>query len=219
MSTSFSADLASMVRPVMAFAYPEIRPRADTRDASAETDQATERSAGPSPEEINALVRHACAETEAQVERRIRQEYEERALRQSAQIRQALEAFTRERTDYFARVEGRVVQLALAIAAKILHREAQVDPTLLAALVRIAMENMNAGSGVSVRVRAEEAAHWRACLAGGATGAKIAVIEDAALDPGACIVETEMGSADFSLDAQLKEVESGFLDLLAERPA
>ena len=33
-----------------------------------------------------------------------------------------------------------------------------------------------------------------------------------------CILETELGSANFGLDTQLKEVEQGFFDLLALRP-
>ena len=44
------------------------------------------------------------------------------------------------------------MQLALAIAAKILHREAQVDPMLVAALVRMTIEKMREGSSVTVRV-------------------------------------------------------------------
>jgi flagellar assembly protein FliH len=64
----------------------------------------------------------------------------------------ARSAFSEQRTEYFARVEAEVVQLALAIAAKILHREAQVDPMLVAALVRMAIEKMREGSSVTVRV-------------------------------------------------------------------
>jgi flagellar assembly protein FliH len=33
------------------------------------------------------------------------------------------------------------------------------------------------------------------------------------------VLETELGSANFGLDTQLKEVEQGFFDLLALRPA
>jgi flagellar assembly protein FliH len=43
-----------------------------------------------------------------------------------------------QREQYFVRAEAEIVQLALAIAAKILHREAQVDPMLVATLVRMA---------------------------------------------------------------------------------
>jgi len=58
-------------------------------------------------------------------------------------------------------VEAEIVQLALSIAAKILHREAQVDPMLVAALVRIAVEKMREGSGVTLRVSPKRVDSWR----------------------------------------------------------
>jgi flagellar assembly protein FliH len=165
------------------------------------------------------MVHQARAEAQSQTERRLKEEYEQRAISEGARIRETLEVFAKERAEYFVRVEAEVVHLALAIAGKILHREAQVDRTLLAALVRVAVENMNAGSSVSVRVRPEESAHWRKCLNQGSNDKGITVIEDSSLDSGACVLETQLGSTDFSIDAQLKEVEHGFLDLLAQRPA
>ena len=75
--------------------------------------------------------------------------------------RQSVSGFTGQRDDYFARVEAEIVQLALAIAAKILHREAQVDPMLVAALVRIAVEKLREGSSVTVRVGASEGSRWK----------------------------------------------------------
>ena len=118
---------------------------------------------------------------------------------------------------YFARVESEVVQLALSIAAKILHREAQVDPTLVAALVQIAAGQLRDGSTVSLRVRPDEAARWRTHLAG-VQKIALTVIEDAELSLDDCVLETELGSANFSIAAQLKEVEQGFFDVLAQRP-
>jgi hypothetical protein len=41
------------------------------------------------------------------------------------------------------------------------------------------------------------------------------VVEDAELSEHDCLVETELGIANFGLDTQLKEVEQGFFDLLA----
>jgi len=34
-----------------------------------------------------------------------------------------------------------------------------------------------------------------------------------------CLLETEVGSTDFSVQAQLEEIEKGFFDLLAARPS
>jgi flagellar assembly protein FliH len=49
-------------------------------------------------------------------------------------------------------------------------------------------------------------------------GSTIAIVEDPHLGPDDCILETDVGSANFSIEAQLKEVEQGFFDLLAQRP-
>ena len=46
-------------------------------------------------------------------------------------VLKACEEFRRERARYFAGVEAEVVKLALAIAARVLHREAKLDPLLL----------------------------------------------------------------------------------------
>jgi flagellar assembly protein FliH len=46
----------------------------------------------------------------------------------------------------------------------------------------------------------------------------VTVVEDGNLGPDDCMLETDLGSADFSIDTQLKEVEQGFFDLLAHRP-
>ena len=41
---------------------------------------------------------------------------------------------------------------------------------------------------------------------------------DDALSPGDCIVETELGTANFGFEAQLRDVEESFAQLLAHRP-
>jgi flagellar assembly protein FliH len=106
----------------------------------------------------------------------------------------------------------------LAIAAKILHREAQVDPMLVATLVRMAVERMREGSSVTIRVNPTRVNRWREYFAGQSNVARVEVVEDAGLSDLDCMLETELGTANFGLDTQLKEVEQGFFDLLALRP-
>ena len=173
---------------------------------------------GKSPKEIDDLLNLARMQAVAETEKRLKKEYEAKAEAEAAKVRQALELFKVERKDYFSRVEAQVVHLALAIAAKILHRDAQVDPLLVAALVRVAVDKLHDGSSVSVRVSPETAANWRDYMAIPHNGSTIAIVEDTHLGPDDCILETDLGSADFSIDAQLKEVEQGFFDLLAQRP-
>jgi flagellar biosynthesis/type III secretory pathway protein FliH len=209
--------------PVKSFSYRDMGAPAsfqvsELRPAGAEQERERSVAAATSEKEGKALLNAARLEAVAETEARLKIEYEARLAGESDKIRQALELFQVERRDYFSRVESDVVQLALAISAKILHREAQVDPMLVAALVRVAIDKLHDGSSVSVRVAPAEAGKWRAFLANPLNGSTIEIVEDAHLGAGDCILETELGSANFSIEAQMKEVEQGFFDLLAQRP-
>ena len=148
-----------------------------------------------------------------------RAEFEAGLVKNREQIVQALREFELERQSYYQRIEAEIVQLALAIARKILHRETQIDPNALAGIVRVTLEKLDSGTKVSLHVHPQEAAQWRhyfACQVDNAPAPD--VFEDAALLPGGCRVETSVGSTEIGLESQLKEIETGLLDLLAERP-
>jgi flagellar assembly protein FliH len=169
--------------------------------------------------ELATRIRQERAEAASQAEQKLRQEYEQKLIQARAPIAAAVKEFAQQRDDYFARVEAEVVQLSLSIAAKILHREAQVDPMLVASLVRIAVEKMREGSSVTVHVGAGRGMAWKQYFAGFPNLSRVEVVEDAKLNDQDCVLETELGSANFGLDTQLKEVEQGFFDLLALRPS
>src|SRR5580658_2376706 len=171
-----------------------------------------------SKEEFAERIKRERAEAALQAEQRLRQEYEQKLQAERTSIAAAISAFEAQRVEYFARVEAEIVQLALAIAAKILHREAQVDPMLVATLVRMAVERMREGSSVTVRVGRGRAQQWKDYFAAQSTAARVTVIEDVELSEHDCLLETELGVANFGLETQLKEVEQGFFDLLALRP-
>jgi len=169
--------------------------------------------------ELIARVKQERADAAREVEQRMRIESEQMLATCRGPLTKALVGFEEQRNEYFSKVEAEVVQLALAIAAKILHREAQVDPMLVATLVRIAIEKLREGSAVNVRVSPARARSWEDYFASQTTPARVEIIADEQLSEHDCLVETELGSANFGLDTQLKEVEQGFFDLLALRPS
>jgi flagellar assembly protein FliH len=171
-----------------------------------------------SEDELGERIRRERTDAAQQTEQRLTQEFETKLQAARAPIAGAVEAFEAQRVEYFARVEAEVVKLALAIAAKILHREAQVDPMLVAALVRIAVEKMREGSRVTVRVSPGRSQQWRLYFASLSNAVHVEISEDPELSDHDCLLETELGVANFGLDTQLKEVEQGFFDLLALRP-
>lgn len=158
------------------------------------------------------------ADATLQAEQRLAKEYELKLEVATAPIAAAVADFEIKRGEYYARVETEVIHLSLAIVAKILHREAQVDPMLVATLVRMTIEKMREGSSVTARVGQGRASHWKEYFSVHTKGARLQVVEDLTLSEHDCLLETELGVANFGLDAQLKEVEQGFFDLLALRP-
>lgn len=145
-------------------------------------------------------------------------DFEQRSDVEHQRVLKAIADFEKSQKLYFSRVEAEVVQLALAIAGKILHREAQVDPMLLSAIVHLALAQLKEGSSATIRVRPEQANQWRTHVASLAINLDTKVVEDVELERGDCVLETELGTVNFSLDAQLKEVERGFFDVLAQKP-
>jgi flagellar assembly protein FliH len=132
----------------------------------------------------------------------------------------ALRDFELARDAYFHGVEGEVVALALAVVRKILRRESQVDPLLLSGLVRVALEKMEASKKVRMRAHPSQVAAWQEYFAQHGDLTVLPEISgDATLEPDRCQLETELGVTDLSLETQLKEIELGLLDLLAQRPA
>lgn len=134
-------------------------------------------------------------------------------------IAKALRDFAREREGYFCRVEAEVVKLAVEIARKILHREVQVDPLLLAGVVRVALEKIAAGTSVRLRVHPEHVYAWHDFFANQQNLRPVPeLLGDGTLGMGHCVLETALGTTDLALESQLAEVERGFFDLLAQRP-
>ncbi len=173
---------------------------------------------GVSEADLAAHVDTACAALTKTIEARHKAELEALLRSERDRVNTALENFTADRQSYFSRVEAEVVQLALAVARKILHREALADPMLLAALVRIALDQMQGGTEVSIRLPPADIPSWTQHLSTTAPNNTPRLRADPALAPGDCFVETSLGTANFSVEAQLKEVEQGFFDLLAHRP-
>ncbi|HTS36810.1 MAG TPA: FliH/SctL family protein [Candidatus Solibacter sp.] len=151
------------------------------------------------------------AEAQAAFERQLTKERDHLAT--------AVAGFSRDRAGYFRKVEGEVVKLALAIARKILHREAQVDPMLLAGLVRVTLEKIDAATEIVLRVHPLHAAEWKQYLALHLEPQQQPeIVEDPGLAPDTCVLQTSMGTALLGTEVQLKEIEQGLMDLLAARP-
>jgi flagellar assembly protein FliH len=135
------------------------------------------------------------------------------AERYKRQLTALAAKFSEERDRYLAAVEQEVVKLALAVAARILRREAQMDPLLLTGAVRVALGQLAGSSEVEVRVPAAEFELWKEAIAHlPHVAMKPAVTAGEGMRLGDCVIESKVGTVDLGVRSQLAEIERGFFD-------
>jgi flagellar assembly protein FliH len=111
--------------------------------------------------------------------------------------------------------EADMLQLALAIAHRILRRELSLDPEALHGLVLAALEKLEGQEIARLRVHPTQAAGIANLLR--QNGTAVEVTPDPSLAPGAALFETPRGSLDASIETQLQEIERGLADTLRRR--
>lgn len=163
--------------------------------------------------ELEAVLERGRAEGRAEVA----EEFDERIVQERSKVLKTCEGFHRERESYFAGVEGEVVKLALAIAAQVLHREVKLDPMLLQGVVRVALGKVSEESGTVLRVPVQDVEAWQN-LIDDEEFPRVTVAGDVRAEIGECVLETSVGRVELGVRAQLEEIETGFYDLLQQRP-
>ncbi len=115
------------------------------------------------------------------------------------------------RDDMRHRAEQDVVQLALLIAKRVLHRELTVDTEALTALARVAFERLTRSESYRVTVHPQFAAAITSALTG-IHGSRVHVDPDPNCALGTLVIHSADGNIDGSIDTQLEEIERGLTD-------
>jgi flagellar assembly protein FliH len=169
-------------------------------------------------EQMCAEMELARSEARVVARREWEKEFEERVAEERSSVLTVCEEFRRERARYFAGVEAEVVKLALAIAARVLHREAKLDPLLLTGVVRVALEKVAEDSTTVLRVPVGAVEMWREVFVVKSESSP-RIVGDERLSAGECMLDTNVGRVELGVSAQLEEIERGFFDLMQQRPA
>ena len=117
-----------------------------------------------------------------------------------------------DRQELLQNSERAVVRLATEVARKIIQHEISLDPSLVARVVRSAIEKVNATDLIRVRVNPQDLEALRNYIKESshpkASGWEFEADPD--VEPGGCIIDTRVGILDAQLDVQLKEIEESF---------
>ncbi len=134
-----------------------------------------------------------------------------------ARFAQTIEELAGQRLLLRREAEADVVNLALAIARRILNRELSTDPEALLGVVKAALGRLEAREIDRVRVHPADAPLVKQHLERLGLPQKIEVAADAALERGAAVFETSRGQLDASVETQLQEIQRGLADRLDRR--
>jgi flagellar assembly protein FliH len=172
------------------------------------------------------------AELEARYQQRVREAHAAGARegeiagrnRAAAEMQPVIERLTRsiqEIANLRARLrreaEADVVQLALAIARRVIHREVAADPDALRGLVIAALEKLQGQEISRVKVHPSHVATVKAGLQQALSGGVVEVIADSSHELGSVIFETTRGNLDASVNSQLQEIERGLTDRMRKQ--
>jgi flagellar assembly protein FliH len=126
-------------------------------------------------------------------------------------LTQTLEELTQVRAQMILETERQMVQLAMAIARRVVQREVSIDADLLIAMARVALERLGETAHVKVRLHPDDYEAAGAARVAQLAGSNVMILADAHLSRGGCRIESDMGMMDVGVDAQLQEIARALL--------
>lgn len=130
-------------------------------------------------------------------------------------LHQAAAAIEQSRHAWQQNWERHAVELAAAIAARLCRRELSKQPEITLAWVRESLELAAGNTQLTLRLNPQDHATLGERITTiakqvGSLGT-LQIVADAAIEPGGCRVETEFGSLDQQLEAQLARIKDELL--------
>jgi flagellar assembly protein FliH len=129
-------------------------------------------------------------------------------------LTETLASFAELRTRLRRESEEELVELSIAIAKRVVHRELTLDPETVRGLVKAAFERIGSQELNRVRVHPSNSSLIQALVEKACPDRRVELVSDPALGPGDVVFETERGDLDASVGSQLEEIRRGLADRL-----
>jgi flagellar assembly protein FliH len=155
---------------------------------------------------LAALERDAFATGYAQGERAGMEAGNKRAEAMLRRLAATLEELGALRQTMIRQTEQQMVELALAIARRILRREVMLDGDLILAMARVALDRLGEAASATIRLNPEDYAQTLQRHGDNPIGSRVRIIADPAVSRGGCLVESEFGFIDAAVEAQFDQV-------------
>lgn len=158
------------------------------------------------PQRIAAIEQEAFVKGYAQGERAGLDAATTRGQAMLRRLGETLQELTSLRAEMIQRTERQVVQLSMAIAERVIHREISLDRGLLCAMARVALERLGQHASATIRLHPDDFAAVAAASAADWTNEHITVIPDPMVNRGGCLVQSDFGFMDVDVAAQFREL-------------
>jgi flagellar assembly protein FliH len=159
---------------------------------------------------LMALEREAFTKGYAQGERAGLEAGGKRAEAMLRRVAQTLEELGGLRQTLIHETERQMVQLSLTLARRVVHREVSLDPELAAALAHVALEKLGTTTPATIRLNpedytivAQDGERWG--------GVAVSVVPDPSIARGGCLVESDFGCVDATIERQFDELSRALL--------
>jgi flagellar assembly protein FliH len=160
---------------------------------------------------LASLEREAFAKGYEQGERAGLEAGGKRAEAMLRRLTQTLEELSDLRRSMVRATERQMVQLALAIARRVVRREVAIDQELTLALARVALDRLGDSTTVTIRLHPDDFQTTVGDRQQDLMGRHVTVVADAGISRGGCRVESDFGYVDAGVDAQFQELARALL--------
>jgi flagellar assembly protein FliH len=160
---------------------------------------------------LAALERDAFAKGYEQGERAGAEAGAKRAEAMLRRLAETIQELADVRKSMVRQTERQMVQLALAIARRILRREVALESDLTLTMARVALERLGDSTAVTIRLNPDDfeaTCRQRDALL---AGCHVTVTPDTSVSRGGCLVQSDFGYVDAGVDAQFQELARALL--------
>lgn len=200
-----SSPLSAAPTPARIVAIPRRESLPSAEPASDASDESPQ-------QRLSAIERDAFVKGYAQGERAGTEAGATRADAMLRRLTATLEELVTLRSDVLHRAERQVVQLALAIAHRVLQREIDADRALLLAMARVALDRMGEAARATIRLHPDDYAMVMTAREQSSETDQVQVVADTSVGRGGCLVQSDFGLMDAGLDSQIREMARALLD-------
>ena len=173
--------------------------------------------------EAERIISQAMSEAESVREEAREAGKEEGRAEVASRIEEAMETLNqavKERKEIIKDSEQEILRLALKVAEQIIRSEVSLHRDVCLNIVAEAISRVSDREQIIVRANREDAEYlkrYKDRLAGMLDGVKsFSILEDSNVEPGGCVIETNLGFIDSKISTKLKSIEESLKKLSAE---